>query len=584
MTIYITDGAKQAPTKHYVTQNERKNIMKTKLFTIILICSLLLSACASVKSDIKEHPSVQQQENNTQSNGQSNIPNKSESKNDGSSILDNIFGNAGDLIVNESFDAEVGMGAPMYPKPGSGILPPSYIDPPSSGDSSAFGKIVENKFIKASEANTSTFSADVDTASYAYFRKLVNSNSGLKQIIASTNGSLRTEEFINYFNYSYNAPENGELFGITANASHCPWNDDSVLLTIGLKADDAVEKTKNNLVFLIDVSGSMNASDKLQLLQKSFVYLTKNLNEDDTVSIVTYAGQESVVLDGAKGSEKDRILNAINTLKASGATNGESGLKMAYALAEKYMSPDANNRIIMASDGDLNVGISSAEELKSFISTKRDMGVYLSVLGFGMGNYKDSAMEALADNGNGVYYYIDGETEAQRVLEEKLLSTLYTVAKDVKLQLTFNENTVEEYRLIGYENRLINKEDFDDDTKDAGEIGAGHSVTVCYELKLKEGSKGEGNEWMKLAVRYKKPSEDISRLNEYTLNSTIFTETPDEDFKFIGALIQTTMILRESEYTSGKSLQDVQKILNTLNLKNDFYKYQFSELIGMLVE
>ncbi len=530
--------------------------MKIKIFTIITLCALLLSSCGAASKD--------------------NVNNDNKGNN-------NLFNNFldGNIQYGAAADMEVSVdqSGAILVKPDNTVTNQS-----KPNDTTEFGKIIENEFVSASENNVSTFSADVDTASYAYFRKLVNSGCTLQQIIATSNGSLRTEEFINYFDYNYNEPANGELFGITTTASTCPWNENNVLLTIGLKADDAVLKTKNNLVFLIDVSGSMQADDKLKLLQKSFGYLTRNLTENDTVSIVTYAGEEKIVLDGAKGNEQDKILNAINNLEAGGSTNGESGLKTAYMIAEKYMSSDANNRIIMASDGDLNVGISSAEELKAFVETKRDIGVYLSVLGFGMGNYKDAAMESLANNGNGVYYYIDGETEAQKVLEEKLISTLYTIAKDVKLQLTFNENNVEKYRLVGYENRLLQKEDFDNDTKDAGELGAGHSVTVCYELKLKDSAKNSSSEWMKLAVRYKNPNEEVSKLNEYTFNSDIYTDTPDEDFKFIGALIQTTMILRESEYANGKTFKDVQEILNTLNLKNDFYRYQFSELIGKLVD
>ena len=467
-----------------------------------------------------------------------------------------------------------------------GIMLPSY-DQKEDGtthDTTDFGKIIENEFISTSTQNVSTLSADVDTASYAYFRKLVNMGYSTQQLISTTNGSLRTEEFINYFDYSYKEPQENDLFGMSANAFPCPWNEDSIILSLALKASDGVDKTKNNLVFLIDVSGSMYADDKLGLLQKSFTYLTGSLTENDTVSIVTYAGNEKIVLDGAKGNEKDKIIKAINDLEAGGSTNGESGLKTAYALAEKYMKPDCNNRIIMASDGDLNVGISSADELKAFVEQKRDLGIFLSVLGFGTGNYKDSAMEALADNGNGIYYYIDGEREAQKVLQEELFSTLYPVAKDVKLQLTFNADTVDQYRLIGYENRLLNKDDFDNDTKDAGELGAGHAVTVCYELKLKSGESTDTDELLKLAVRYKKPNEEMSVLDEYQIKSDVYDPEATDEQKFLGAVIECTMILRESKFTNGKTLNDVLSTLNSLDLSGNADKYEFRQLVSKLTD
>ena len=248
------------------------------------------------------------------------------------------------------------------------------------------------------------------------------------------------------------------------------------------------------------------------------------------------------------------------------------------------MKADANNRIIMASDGDLNVGISSAEELKSFIEEKRNLGIYISVLGFGTGNYKDSSMEAIADNGNGVYYYIDGESEAQKVFGEKLFSTLYAVAKDVKLQLTFNADNISEYRLVGYENRLLNEEDFDDDTKDAGELGAGHTLTVCYELVLTDSAKTSDAEWMTLAIRHKKPTEEVSNLNEYKIDKSVYTDTPDEDFKFICAVAETSMILRDSKYIGNITLQDVQSSLVGMKLDGKRDRYEFRELINKLTD
>ena len=447
-----------------------------------------------------------------------------------------------------------------------------------------YGKLIENPFIKTAETAVSTFSADVDTASYTYFRKLVSYNWKINEIAKQAGSSLRTEEMINYFDYDYVDPKDGELFGVRAQMAQCPWNEQATLLQLGLKADDAVNTSGNNLVFLIDVSGSMSSSDKLPLLKNAFTFLTETLTSNDTVSIVTYSGKESVALEGCKGTYTDKILNAVNSLNASGSTNGQAGLQKAYEIAKKYYIEGGNNRIIMASDGDLNVGISSPDQLKNFISEKRDEGIYLSVLGFGTGNYRDANMEALADNGNGVYYYIDGTSEAEKVFGTDLLATLYTVAEDVKMQITFDPQYVAQYRLVGYENRLLNEEDFEDDTKDAGEVGAGHTLTVCYELILTEEGKklSADTDLMKLAIRHKAPGEDISQLSEYTIDGTSYTTSPDADFQFVCAVTQLAMILHESEYAENISAADVLATLNALPLSGDPYKTEFRDMVKKL--
>ena len=445
-------------------------------------------------------------------------------------------------------------------------------------------QFIENEFIKVSENDVSTFSADVDTASYTYFRKLVSQGYSLKDIINLTGASLRTEEMLNYFSYNYKAPEAGQLFGVNSFITDCPWNSNAVLLTLGLRADDAVESTGNNLVFLIDVSGSMRSADKLQLLKTSFKYLTDQLTEKDTVSIVTYSGAEKVVLSGCPGSQKQKILSAVNSLEAGGSTNGEAGLVKAYSIASDYFIEGGNNRIIMASDGDLNVGISSADELERFVAQKREQGIYLSVLGFGTGNYRDANMEAIADNGNGVYYYIDGAAEAEKIFGTDLLGTLYTVAKDVKLQLTFDPAYVDSYRLVGYENRLLNKEDFEDDTKDAGEVGAGHTVTVCYELILTDAASEVGDPWIKLAVRHKDPDAVKSQLNEYFIGNADYTRTATDDVKFMCAVIETAMLLHESEYIKGTTLKDIISDLDKLDLSDDYYKAEFRDILKKLAK
>ena len=440
---------------------------------------------------------------------------------------------------------------------------------------------VENPFISTTVSNVSTFSADVDTASYAYFRKLVNSGYSLKELTYSGT-AFRTEEFINYFKYDVATPAEGELFGVTTEITPCPWNGEAVLLRLTLQAEKAKPVAGNNLVFLIDVSGSMSSADKLPLLKKAFSYLVGNLGENDVVSIVTYSGKEAVVLDGCQGSKGELILKAINSLEASGSTNGEAGLTRAYQLAEANYIEGGNNRIIMASDGDLNVGISSQKDLVSYIEAKRDQGVYLSVLGFGTGNYKDNKMEALADNGNGVYYYIDGESEAEKVMGTDIFGTLYTVAEDVKLQLTFSKERVEAYRLIGYENRMLNEEDFEDDTKDAGEVGASHQVTVCYELKLCDGAVEDPI--VTLAVRYKNPGEPISMLNEYDLGDEICSNTMDGDMRFLTAVIETCMILRQSQYLGDVTIDSVLDDLYSLDLSAYPEREEFRELVKTLAQ
>ncbi len=444
----------------------------------------------------------------------------------------------------------------------------------------------ENAFIATAEQNVSTFSADVDTASYTYFRKLVNAGYSFREL-CDMGASFRTEEFLNYFKYESTAPTEEELFGVKASILPTPWNPNTVLLTMTLQAEESVPVEGNNLVFLIDVSGSMMSIDKLPLLKKAFGYLVDQLTENDRISIVTYSGREKVVLEGCTGNRKEEILTAIDSLVASGSTNGESGLRMAYQVAEEYRIEGGNNRIIMASDGDLNVGITSDEELKSYVSGQRDSGIYLSVLGFGSGNYRDSKMEALADNGNGVYYYIDGESEAERVFTTNLLGTLYTVAEDVKMQLTLDARYVASYRLIGYENRILNEEDFTDDTKDAGEVGSGHQVTVCYELTLCADALTEGAEWMTLAVNYKNPGEDTSvPPSSYVLGYAQYSEEPTDDDTFRQCIIQLCMLLHNSKYLpedDAVNLNALLATLSTMELSEQPARAEFVALLRTLI-
>ncbi|MBS6439669.1 MAG: von Willebrand factor type A domain-containing protein [Clostridiales bacterium] len=453
----------------------------------------------------------------------------------------------------------------------------------AAGDDEGPRKILENSFVDAAVHPVSTFSADVDTASYSLFRRLVQKGYTLEELKATAGGCLRTEEMVNYFSYTCPEPTEG-IFGIKATVAPSPYND-TTLLMLTLATQKTESSKKNNLVFLIDVSGSMMSEDKLPLLKKAFSYLVGRLDGDDTVSIVTYSGKEEVVLDGCSGSKSERILQAVNGLSAGGSTNGEAGLKMAYRLAEAHYIPNGNNRIFLASDGDLNVGASSVEEVRELVSEKKKSGVYLSVLGFGEGNYRDDMMESIADNGNGVYHYVDSDAEAEKIFGEDLFANLYPVADDVKLQLTFRPEVVAQYRLVGYENRILSEEDFKDDQKDAGELGAGHCVTVFYELKLRERTEESAElPFAELAIRWKEPGETKSKEKSFTLEQELYTENPDEDFLFATAVVECSALLRDSAYKGNASFENIQARLAKLNLEKDFYKEQFAQLLDTLIK
>ena len=469
----------------------------------------------------------------------------------------------------------------------------------------------EQGFSPVMKAPLSTFAADVDTASYSNLRRLINSGYELDEL---PQGAARIEEMINYFSYDYNAPKGMEPFGVTTQISTCPWNDDAELLMIGLKTEDIdySQAPPSNLVFLLDVSGSMYSDDKLPLLQESFSLLAENLTKKDRVSIVTYAGDDRIVLDGVRGDETKKIKKALNSLKAGGGTYGSKGIETAYKLAEENFIEGGNNRIILATDGDLNIGLTSEEELEELISEKKESGIFLSVLGFGTGNIKDNKMETLADKGNGNYAYIDSLREANKVLVEEMSATLLTICKDVKFQVEFNPAVVESYRLLGYENRALAKEDFNDDTKDAGEIGAGHSVTALYEIVLKQPingmTKGEVDElkyskqykealgkqlgtldldewqdiqeeeWLTISIRYKKPAEDSSNLLQYPVGYESYTSTPSDDYVFAAAVAEFGLLASHSEYPENASVNHVEKVLKSIEL-SDEYKEEFLELI-----
>ncbi len=478
----------------------------------------------------------------------------------------------------------------------STLCPGAYYDPVYRNSGENYRQVAENTFKDAVSSPLSTFAADVDTASYSNLRRMICDGYRLYDI---PSGSIRTEELINYFNYDYKAPKNRDAFAVNAQIIDCPWNDETKLVSLGIKARELAD-TKDipsNIVFLVDVSGSMKNYDKLPLLQMGFDMLVDDLDENDRVSIVTYASSSDVVIAGVPGDEHTKIKRAINSLEASGSTNGGEGIKTAYKLAEKFFIDGGNNRVIMATDGDLNVGITSEDELEDLISRKKESGVFLSVLGFGTGNYNEATLETLADKGNGNYSYIDCLSEAKKVLVDEFNSTLFTVAKDVKFQIEFNPKYVSEYRQIGYENRQMASKDFNDDTKDGGEIGSGHEVTVMYEIKLNDGYEDDGenlryqkarlselgeesDEWMLVSVRYKEPEADKSKLMTFPISKECYTRRPNNDTLFAAYVAECGMILNDSEY-ANIGIENVARQIARLDL-DDEYKEEFAQLISQL--
>jgi Ca-activated chloride channel family protein len=451
--------------------------------------------------------------------------------------------------------------------------------------------IKENGFRDALANPLSTFSVDVDKASYSNVRRF------LSQSQKPYRDAVRIEELINYFDYSYPQPNNGHPFSVTLEAGNCPWNSESQLVLVGLKGQNVNENEipPNNLVFLIDVSGSMYPENKLPLLRQAFKHLVNQLRPSDRVAIVVYAGAAGVVLESTPGTEKSKILSAIDNLEAGGSTAGGAGIKLAYKVAQQNYIHGGNNRVILASDGDFNVGVSSTSELVKLIEEKRSSGVYLTILGFGMGNYKDGRMEQLTNAGNGNYAYVDNIMEAKKVFGTELWGTLYTIANDVKIQVEFNPSRVKSYRLIGYENRLLNKEDFNDDKKDAGEIGCGHTVTALYEivpadsnvqtptvdpLKYTAQSLTGSKDLLTVKIRYKKPGDDSSILLSETIKYNHRNAT--ENLWFASSVAEFGMLLRESEFKGQSSFAQVVQRAKESKGSDEFgYKDEFIRLVQM---
>lgn len=456
--------------------------------------------------------------------------------------------------------------------------------PPSGkeeqGSNESYTEIIENAFVNAAESPSSYFSIDANTASYPNLRSMIQN--GYQHI---SKDAVRIEEMLNYFGYDYQTPEDGSIFSLTSSVFDTPYNESTKLLTIGLAAQEIeFENVQNNLVFLLDVSGSMYGSDKLPLVQQAFMLLAENLNPNDRISIVTYASGDRVVLEGARGDEKQKIISAIESLQAGGSTAGSKGIQKAYELAMQYFIEGGNNRVILATDGDFNVGVTNITALEQLISQKRDTGIYFSVIGVGRGNVKSDKMEALALKGNGTYHYIDSVKEAKRALVEEIGGSMVTVAKDVKAGVTFNPEYVESYRLIGYENKQLTEDQFNDETTDAGEIGSGHTLTVVYEIKLTEKALADGENLAQVILRYKptENSEGDTQTKEMVLDisTAAYHSEPTDTDTFVAGVVEFGLILRESEYKGQANLDSLIARLGTIDLANDEFKQEFVALIG----
>ena len=467
--------------------------------------------------------------------------------------------------------------------------------PPQQRNAETYKEIKENSFVAVAQQPVTTFSADVDRAAYANVRRII----GYGQI--PPKDAVRIEEMVNYFDYDYPAPEEGSAspLRVSPELAPAPWNPNHLLLRIGLQAKkiDLAKAPPSNIVFLIDVSGSMDEDNKLPLLKSSFKMLLGQLRTDDKIAIVTYANGTKVALPSTSVKDKEKIIKVLDNLYASGGTSGGRGIQLAYEQAQKSFIKNGNNRIILATDGDFNIGINNTTDLEKFIEKQRESGIYMSVLGFGIGNYRDDMAETIADKGNGNYAYIDNITEAKKVLVNELSGTLFAVAKDVKLQLEFNPKYVKEYKLIGYENRMLANEDFTNDKKDAGEIGAGHTVTALYELVPSDGKvaqslryqsqelneKGKGNELGFLKIRYKDPKVKDAKSVEITeplvFNKKALKET-STDYRFAASVAEFGILLRDNSNKANATYDQVIELAEgAIGKDPEGYRKEFVRLV-----
>jgi Ca-activated chloride channel family protein len=439
---------------------------------------------------------------------------------------------------------------------------------------SQYATIEEHAFKHAKDEPVTTFAIDVDRASYANVRRFLTAGQ------APPAEAVRIEEMINYFTYHYPQPEGGVPFSITTEVAGCPWNTSHRLLRIGIQGRN-LEQWKmapNNLVFLLDTSGSMQPPQRLPLIKSAFRVLVDQLRAEDRVAIVAYAGAAGLVLPSTSGADKSTILNAIDNLQSGGSTAGGEGIELAYKTAAENLLADGNNRVILATDGDFNVGVSSLSELEKLIEEKRKSGIHLSVLGVGDDNYHDANLEALADKGNGNYAYLDSMKEAEKVFKRELTGTLVAIAKDVKVQLEFDPSLVESYRQIGYENRALANKDFDDDTKDAGELGAGHSVTALYEITPASNARGT---IATVKLRYKEPKEEVSKLiTAAAIDDGKSAYDASADLQFAAAVAEWGMLLRDSKHKGTSSYTDVMQLARVAHGEDlDGLREEFTRLV-----
>ena len=459
-----------------------------------------------------------------------------------------------------------------------------------------YDKIEENAFKEVKQTPVSTFSIDVDNASYSNIRRYLDA-AEMPPV-----GAIRIEEMINYFDYDYAQPQGEDPFSINTEISTAPWNADHHLIHIGLQGKklDYNDLKSSNLVFLIDASGSMGNENKLPLLKKSLKLLLSELDDKDRVAIVAYAGAAGLVLPSTPASERETILNALDGVNSGGSTAGGEGIELAYKIAKENLISDGNNRVILATDGDFNVGVSSSSELVSLIEEKRKEAIYLTICGFGMGNYKDGRMEQISNAGNGNYFYIDNIREAKKVFVTQMRANMFTIAKDVKIQIEFNPQTIKAYRLIGYENRLLAKEDFDDDTKDAGELGAGHTVTAIYEVILTDSEStqviaktndlkyqtktvsGNNSDLMTVKFRYKPIQSEQSILLEQVLHKSDLKslESSSDNYRFSAAVAGFGLLLRDSQFKGTATYDAISSLAKgALGTDKENYRTEFLQLI-----
>lgn len=445
-----------------------------------------------------------------------------------------------------------------------------------------YNRIVENQYVYTNKQQESYFSMDSFTASYSNLRRYINYQTKIP------NDAVRTDELLNYFNYDFGGPENDEMFSISANLGSTPWNERTQLLTINIKAKetDQGNYTGNNIVFLIDVSGSMASTNKLNLIKAVFPKFLDALAPTDKISIVTYSNKIKILANGVYADEKEALKKVVNGLSATGGTAGADGLEKAYNVAKLNYIAGGNNRVIIASDGDFNIGRYSQDDLKELVENQLNSGIYLTTLGFGMGNYKDTTMETLAKYGNGGYAYIDNFEEAEKVLVNDLNKTLYTVAKDVKSCVTFNPNVVKAYRLIGYENKQLTKDEFNDVNKDAGEICSGHNTIVCYEIELCEdtpNSDDADSDMFSVEIKYKDPKTDVSSVFSRSFKETDEKLAVTEEWYFASAIIEFSLLIRDSSYKFNASCKNILERL-AVNCKNLLEKDQLKEEFYQLVK